>query len=155
MYMGMFANIHYDWFGKLDQVKYKSDEQMVKNIQILSAFFEICFLIEMVLQFFKRVTPDGHAQELTGFLEISVQYLKTDFIWHLIPLLPLQYIRIEKDDGSFNKLTNYLLIPKILRLQYVADLYDINAVMKYLKQLRHNSLRKLIEEDKGMAQDIS
>lgn len=26
MYMGMFANIHYDWFGKLNQVKYKSDE---------------------------------------------------------------------------------------------------------------------------------
>ena len=101
----------------------------------------------MILQFFRRVTPDGHAHELTGFIDISVQYLKTDFVWHLIPLIPLQYIRLEKEDGSFNKLSNYLLIPKILRLLYVADLYDVPVIMKYLKSRRLRQLKQLISDE--------
>lgn len=45
-YLGICANIHIDWYS-------------YKTTQFNMIFFEVFFLIEIILQFFRKVTPDG------------------------------------------------------------------------------------------------
>ena len=52
------------------------------------AVFESCFLLEMILQFFRKVTPDGQSTELKDIMAITKLYIRSNFIWHLIPLIP-------------------------------------------------------------------
>ena len=45
-YMAIFSNTHNEWYD-------------MQSVQIQMAVYESCFLIEMILQFFRKVTPDG------------------------------------------------------------------------------------------------
>lgn len=78
-YMGICANRH----KPLDDMK-------VTYYALI--FFEFCFLIEIILQFFRKVTPDGASKPLCSFADIAKHYIRTKFVWHFIPILPLQYI---------------------------------------------------------------
>lgn len=56
---------------------------------------ECCFLIHMLLQFFKSYrASDEHStmqKEIRSISMISLNYLRTYFLVDLIPLMPLQY----------------------------------------------------------------
>ena len=60
--MAMVGNIHYDWYDK-------------RYVQYQMIVYESCFLVEMIIQFFRKVQPDGHTKELDDILEISKHYL--------------------------------------------------------------------------------
>ena len=74
-YMGMFSNTRVKWYD-------------YKSVQVQMAVFESCFLLEMILQFFRKVTPDGQSTELKDIMAITKLYIRSNFIWHLIPLIP-------------------------------------------------------------------
>ena len=80
-YMAIFSNTQNKWYD-------------IQSVQIQMAVYESCFLIEMILQFFRKVTPDGQSKELKDIMIISKNYISTNFIWHLIPLIPFQYMKI-------------------------------------------------------------
>lgn len=74
-YMGMITNIYVKWYE-------------IRNVQIQMLVYESCFLMEMILQFFRKVTPDGYSHELNNFVDIAIHYFQTMFLWHAIPLIP-------------------------------------------------------------------
>ena len=50
-YLGICANIHVDWYE-------------MQSVKICLIVFEALFLIEMILQFFRKVTPDGKNKQM-------------------------------------------------------------------------------------------
>lgn len=115
-YMGLCANRHQPL-----------EERMI--VQHFLLIFELMFLLEMVLQFFRKVTPDGASRPLTTIQTISIHYMKTKFIWHFIPIIPFQYI-----DVIDNNTNTYFLLLKVIRMVDGLECYDVPTIMTFIKK---------------------
>ena len=62
-----------------------------KNFTIM-LIFESVFLVSMGLKFFREFTKDGQTLPTKDLKQIAERYLKTDFIYDLIPLIPFPLI---------------------------------------------------------------
>ena len=91
--------------------------------------FEVFFLFEMILQFFRKVTPDGASRPLNTFGMIAKHYLKTKFIWHFIPLIPFQYMTLIDDNTN-----TYFLLFKVIRMVDGLECYDVPTIMNFIKK---------------------
>ena len=95
------------------------------------AIYESLFFIEMILQFLRKVTPDGSSTKLSDIKSIAKYYIQTNFIWHFIPLFPFQYIKVVDDTTN-----QYFLILKVIRLFFGFECYDVPAMMNIIKRFR-------------------
>lgn len=126
-YLGISANIHFDWYGE-------------SSTQFYMAFFEIFFLIEIILQFFRKVTPEGKSKPLSEISDVSMNYLNNNFIHQLIPIIPFQYIgEIDTMDSHY-----YFLLLKVYRLKRGLECYDVGHMMNWVKRYRLKRLENII-----------
>jgi len=69
--------------------------------------------------------------------KISARYLKSRFIYDLIPLLPLQFIEVDRLQREF-----YLV--KVMRIFVAFKEIDPHAVMGWIKRLQKMRMESLI-----------
>ena len=56
--------------------------------------FEFIFLTDMILTFFVDYQPIGQQSPVRSFKNIGINYIKGKFAFELIPLLPLQKMKL-------------------------------------------------------------
>lgn len=62
------------------------------NLFKVMLFFEIVFFAQIILKFFEEFTKDGQTIPTKDLGEIARKYLKDQFIYDLIPLIPFPYL---------------------------------------------------------------
>jgi hypothetical protein len=55
-------------------------------------YFEFIFFCEIVFKFFEEFTKDGQTIPTRSLYEIGMKYLKGQFIYDFIPLIPFPYL---------------------------------------------------------------
>lgn len=85
--------------------------------------FEIIFFISMCLNFITDYKEEGVNSSITDISRISIRYLKSNFIWDLLPLVPLQMF-----DLGYESFHHFYLI-KILRLGTGLKLFNVQMIM--------------------------
>jgi hypothetical protein len=104
--------------------------------------FEVVFLMDMIAHFFLDFRYSVVSTESVRDLsEIIPRYLKTQFIWDLIPLLPLQIIQLD------NNGQNLFYLIKCARI--VKSVHKINTgeLMTYLKDKRSQINNKVFRDN--------
>jgi hypothetical protein len=71
-------------------------------------FIEIFFFISMVLKFFVDFIPDGENIPVRDIGDISMHYLKTEFLLDFIPLLPIGNLLVNLNNNNDYKLFYFL-----------------------------------------------
>ena len=94
----------------------------------LHVVFEILFTIYMLLQFFKEYTPEFDLVPVRDIKKISYHYLTNQFKWDFLPLIPFQYMDLPNNSNRL-----FFLI-KMIRLYKGIKMFDVNAIMTYLKK---------------------
>ena len=122
-YLGICANIQIDWLA-------------LKSTKIIMIIFEIFFLIDMIVNFCRKVTPDGKSTPLDTIQRVAMNYLQTKFIFHLVPLIPIQYFWF----GSYSKEFQYWLLIKVYRLKEGLDCFDVPKIMNMVKVMKMKRL---------------
>ena len=125
-YLAICANLDYDWY---------SDSGTMFMIHLVEALH----IFEIILQFFKQVTPKGKSKKLNTFPTVAKYYLATNAYKHLIPIIPFQFITWEPNSKGKRTYFYFLLI-KVYRLQDGLDCYDVPKIMGFIKQ---NNLRRI------------
>lgn len=93
-------------------------------------FWEIIFLIDFILHFFidfYKPNPTGGKIIERDNIEIAHNYFKTLFWQDLIPLIPFQFIQMEK------KLQYILYMIKVIRLYKAVVLLNVRYAVNSLK----------------------
>lgn len=55
-------------------------------------YFEFIFVCEIIFKFFEEFTKDGQTIPTRSLAEIANRYLKGQFIYDFIPMIPLPYL---------------------------------------------------------------
>ena len=58
----------------------------------VTIFFETVFLVSLCVQFLVSYKPEGEERKIKDLTMISLRYLKGQFLYDFIPLIPLQAI---------------------------------------------------------------
>ena len=103
------------------------NQNNLNSIVIWSYVFESLFFIHMILQFFKEIKLGYTSKPIRRVHLIAKHYLKNEFIWDLIPLIPLQLIKLKN-----NRVRLFFLI-KIYRLKKGFKLFDVQKILKSFK----------------------
>ena len=104
--------------------------------------FEILFLIEMSTRCFLEYTPVDSIIPVRDISSISVTYLKTQFVYDFIPLIPFQRIITFKYD-------RLLYLIKCMRLVKFFNILDINRFNKQVKQYYQQKMDILLSNQDG------
>ena len=96
---------------------------------MISAIYEVIFLIYALIQFFKDDNVDINSNDRKkSFRETSVKYFKGNLIYDVIPLIPLQLTSFSKNrDRLF-----YLV--KTLRIVQGFRLFDVRNLDRAVKK---------------------
>lgn len=96
---------------------------------MISAIYEVIFLIYALIQFFKDDNDDINSNDRKKlFRETSVKYFKGNLIYDVIPLIPLQLTTFSKNrDRLF-----YLV--KTLRIVQGFRLFDVRNLDRAVKK---------------------
>ena len=96
---------------------------------MISAIYEVIFLIYALIQFFKDDNDDINSNDRKKlFRETSVKYFKGNLIYDVIPLIPLQLTSFSKNrDRLF-----YLV--KTLRIVQGFRLFDVRNLDRAVKK---------------------
>lgn len=102
--------------------------QHKRNLLKFDYFFEIFFAIHLILNFFKQKN-DADSGDIKQALhktlpEIALNYLKTDFINDIIPLIPLQLLKLH----NHREYLFYLI--KVMRMVKGFKIYDVGLFMQ-------------------------
>ena len=62
------------------------------NLKSWDIAFEGIFLIEMICKFSLEYIPEDSTIPVRNIKKIAIHYLKTSFVYDLIPLIPLQLL---------------------------------------------------------------
>lgn len=109
--------------------------------QRLMFFIEILFLLDFFLSFSKTM-PDPRSSAfppITDYEQILNHYIKTNMLEHLIPLVPLQIIPMERSRQKV------LYIVKLIRINRGLKNLKIMNLMKYVKQAHQERLENIIK----------
>ena len=63
--------------------------QSFNEIMMISYFVESIFFLDLLMNFFKEFTPSHTTVPTSDFQNIVAYYLQNQFIFDLIPLIPL------------------------------------------------------------------
>ena len=76
---------------------------------------------------------------------IAKHYLKNDFIWDFIPLIPLQLFKLK------NRRERLFFLIKIYRLKKGFKLFDVSKILKAFKKRNNEYLEIKVNEDSKFA----
>ena len=111
--------------------------------------FEVIFLIDMIVNFFLDFQTNSKTVKIItrDIREIVHRYVHGEFIWDLVPLLPLQYIEMES-----NLNFNFYLI-KVIRLRKGFGAFSINQIVYKVKEMWQRTIEKKFNNDLQKYQD--
>lgn len=118
---------------------------------ILTIFFEIVFLVDICVNFilsYEHETAAGRTIE-TRVDKISTNYLKTEFLYDLIPSIPLQFFKF------YNNRECLFYLIKLMRLFKGFDILDVFEMMKKIKAVYKAKSIEKIRNDSFFANDIN
>lgn len=101
------------------------------NETVLQMFiFEITFAIDMIINFFTEIAPLTEKAKPERRLDIIAKnYLKSQFLIDLVPLIPIQIFSYR------SKELRLLYLPKIIRLRRGFKLFNTNSIMQFVKKI--------------------
>ena len=67
----------------------RQSPESLKDIMLIAYIVEAIFFVDMILNFFKEFTPSHTTVPTSDFQNIVAYYLQNQFIFDLIPLIPL------------------------------------------------------------------
>lgn len=111
---------------------------------------ESFFLISMMLNFLTDYIPDGSNIPVRDIQSISIRYIKSGFIFDIIPLLPIGDIIIDVNSNPDYKL---FFLLKQFRIMKSIKLLDITFVIQQLKERSKQKLQKFIDENPEFRED--
>lgn len=114
------------------------------HVQIV---YETIFLISMGLKFlYEQDKKDSEGTE-RDLSKIAMHYLRGEFLFDLIPLIPL----VALDLGGYERLF-YLI--KIIRLVNGFQVFSVPVIMEKIKLLNKKRLMTIIENDPVLAENV-
>lgn len=108
--------------------------------------FESTFLLDMVFKFLKSFTKDGETVPTTDLAKIARRYLRGQFAFDFIPLIPIASVFEFHGD-------NHLYIIKCIRVINCFALFDIRLIMADVRKIFTRRLDKIIANDPLAATD--
>ena len=138
-YLAICANIDYDWYSDPTTIS------LITTVEVLHIF-------EIILQFFKKVTPKGKSKELNTFPKVGKYYLANHFYKHFIPIIPFQFITWAPN-AKGKRTYFYFLLIKVYRLQDGLNCYDVPKIMGFFKQKNLRRIRSIIANYPNLADD--
>lgn len=117
---------------------------------IQTYIFEGIFIFDMLITVLTELPPLDNSDLPERRLQvIAERYLKTQFLWDLIPLVPFQLIKIPyTDQGIF-------YIFKITRIKRGFKLFNVHSMMQVVKAFFHKRLLMIIKNNETLANDFS
>ena len=106
----------------------RPNDEDFNGLVVVSNYLEMLFFFEMCLNFFKNQSGLYDHQKLhKNCGRVSVNYLKTAFIWDFLPLLPLQHLTLDRNENRL-----FYLI-KLLRLKQCIEFYNKKNTLSLYK----------------------
>eukprot|EP00118_Oscarella_pearsei_P012897 m.98493 g.98493 ORF g.98493 m.98493 type:complete len:2159 (+) comp36987_c0_seq18:234-6710(+) len=95
---------------------------------VVNTVFEVFFIVEMYLGF--HVSYDDRGAMVKDYGKVSRRYLKTDFLWDLIPILPtlLVFVLLGKDFNTMMKAYSFIQLVRIVRVRKVLAFFDAQSL---------------------------
>ena len=81
-------------------------------------------------------------------MQIAEHYIRSDFIYDLIPLIPLPLI-LELDDGR----QSHFYIIKCMRVVNGFRVFDVNVIMQEIRKFNQRRLQNIIDHDPILAEN--
>ena len=111
--------------------------------------YEIIFFISLCLKFLYEYERDDAERVMERDLgKIATRYVKGDFIFDFVPLLPLVWLDLGGKERLF-----YLI--KIVRLINGFKVFSVPAIMQKIKYFAKKKMEKIIQDDPVEAENIS
>ena len=110
--------------------------------------FETLFGVSVILRFFVDYYEEGKQFPVRDFSAIAMNYLKTDFIYDFIPLIPLQELPLPRGYGRF------FYVIKVMRLFNGFKLLNVEHIMDYIKKFYKSKVDRMIQREHSVGEDI-
>jgi hypothetical protein len=137
-----FAAFRYDVDGgPINFIKSELSDENIFYFNLLQSIIEGIFLIDMMIEFVLEFHDDATNTNVRDISQISIRYLKNEFLSDFIPLIPFNWIGIFK----FNNSRLFFLV-KCFRLKETFALLDTAKIMKHVKRFYGNKLNKIVED---------
>ena len=110
--------------------------------------YEFIFLISLISNFLVEYQDEGMSRPVRDISKICWRYLKGQFLFDFIPLVPLQLITMK--DGK----ERLFILIKIIRLVNGFKVFQVRNLMEVIKNFYQKKLETIIENDPVLAEDI-
>lgn len=135
----------YIWLATFGEVK--SGEA----IMTLSVAFELVFAFSILTRFLTDYTPDGETEPVKSLSKISTRYLHSDFIWDILPLIPLPFI-FNNIFGEYYAKLLYMI--KCIRLLNGFKLFNVSLMLASIKKWSQKRMIELIKTKPELAENM-
>jgi hypothetical protein len=119
-------------------------------IMKVSLGFELVFAFSILTRFLTDYTPDGETEAVKSLSKISARYLHSDFVWDLLPLIPLP-IFFKNVLKSYAKL---LYMIKCIRIINGFKLFNVSLMLSSIKKFSQERMREMIKNDPDLADNM-
>ena len=110
--------------------------------------FEGTFLLHAVLQFFTEYYDEIKNIKYRKLIPIMQRYIKEDLIYDAIPLLPFQFMTLER------KREQLFYLIKFVRLFKGMKLFNITKIMLWVKAAFQRDIDRKVRIDRKIADDF-
>jgi hypothetical protein len=92
---------------------------------------EFIYLIDFLIHFLLDYKPNTQkAETVRDNIKIIKRYVKGEMLKDLLPLIPLQFIHLKREQESF-----FLLI-KFVRIEKIIDKFQVEIILSEVKKLQ-------------------
>lgn len=111
----------------------------------LYIIIEAMFAVDMFITFFVEVPIDNRMEREIN--QITVNYIKTDFLFDLVPLLPLELFDFQESKLFF--------LLKLIRIRKGNGILSVNKIICAVKKYYQQKSQKLVQKNKQLAEDCN
>jgi hypothetical protein len=110
---------------------------------------ECIFAFDIVFQFLTDFTPDGETIPIRDLGKIAAHYMAGDFYFDLVPTFPITFFL----DNSKSEIWRLLYWVKVIRIATALEIYNVRAMVNYIKNRNKELVLRQIEKDPTKADD--
>ena len=115
-------------------------ERSARILHMLEIFFEVMFLMHMILQFFLEYKSNDSIYPVRDLKKIALNLYRTEFLYNLIPLIPLPHML------KF-KYSRFLYLIKCIRLGKTMEMLDIKKFMGEIRLYISKNLDAICQDE--------
>jgi hypothetical protein len=117
-------------------------------LTMVNLIYEIIFAISIMLKFlYEYKIEDAEQPPVRDLQKIGMRYLKDQFIWDFIPIIPFPAL-------DFNGYERLFYLIKIMRLVNGFKVFSVPAIMEKIKFFAKRRLDSIIKDDPEKAECI-